>query len=160
MPNPRKGFGYYFSASFNKFPRKCLFCLERHCNALTPEANSCEQKIYFGIFILPVNIIQQFFLQLNMTIVKKQLEKKNYWRNIWIPTSSFNCYNICKDFFVLQYVCSTIYKTFLCAQGGSPLDCCLYYNTLLSLVGAWLGAFPIPLDWDRDWQVSVRLKQN
>jgi len=34
-----------------------------------------------------------------------------------------------------------------------PLDRCLYYNTILTLVGAWLGAFPIPLDWDRDWQV-------
>lgn len=34
-----------------------------------------------------------------------------------------------------------------------PLDRCLYYNTILTLVGAWVGAFPIPLDWDRDWQV-------
>uniref|UniRef100_A0A5S6R4A5 Phosphatidylinositol-glycan biosynthesis class F protein n=1 Tax=Trichuris muris TaxID=70415 RepID=A0A5S6R4A5_TRIMR len=24
--------------------------------------------------------------------------------------------------------------------------------TLGSLLGAWLGAFPIPLDWDRPWQ--------
>ncbi|XP_023341525.1 uncharacterized protein LOC111711407 [Eurytemora carolleeae] len=38
-------------------------------------------------------------------------------------------------------------------QRSPPLDTCLYYNTLFSLVGAWLGAFPIPLDWDRDWQV-------
>ena len=22
------------------------------------------------------------------------------------------------------------------------------------MTGAWLGAFPIPLDWDRPWQVS------
>merc|ERR1712142_1217987 len=38
-------------------------------------------------------------------------------------------------------------------QACSPLDTCLYYNTLITLVGAWFGAFPIPLDWDRDWQV-------
>jgi len=37
-------------------------------------------------------------------------------------------------------------------QTSSALDTFLYYNTLLSLVGAWLGAFPIPLDWDREWQ--------
>lgn len=24
--------------------------------------------------------------------------------------------------------------------------------TIFSIVGAWVGAFPIPLDWDRDWQ--------
>jgi len=39
------------------------------------------------------------------------------------------------------------------SQGLGPLDRCLYYKTLLSLAGAWVGAFPIPLDWDRDWQV-------
>lgn len=25
-------------------------------------------------------------------------------------------------------------------------------GTVGTLVGAWLGAIPIPLDWDRDWQ--------
>ena len=29
----------------------------------------------------------------------------------------------------------------------------LHYNALYSALGAWLGAFPLPLDWDRDWQV-------
>ena len=29
----------------------------------------------------------------------------------------------------------------------------LHCNALYSLVGAWLGATPLPLDWDRDWQV-------
>ena len=24
------------------------------------------------------------------------------------------------------------------------------------MLGAWLGAIPIPLDWDRDWQVSPK----
>lgn len=30
-----------------------------------------------------------------------------------------------------------------------------YFQCLIlcTLVGAWLGAFPIPLDWDRPWQV-------
>ncbi|KAM5292505.1 phosphatidylinositol-glycan biosynthesis class F protein [Ctenodactylus gundi] len=29
----------------------------------------------------------------------------------------------------------------------------LQITTASSLVGAWLGAFPIPLDWERPWQV-------
>ena len=29
----------------------------------------------------------------------------------------------------------------------------LHCNALYSLLGAWLGATPLPLDWDRDWQV-------
>lgn len=33
------------------------------------------------------------------------------------------------------------------------LDTALYLNSLLSLVGAWAGAVPIPLDWDTPWQV-------
>ena len=24
------------------------------------------------------------------------------------------------------------------------------------MLGGWLGAFPIPLDWDRPWQVSFK----
>lgn len=31
----------------------------------------------------------------------------------------------------------------------------LQITTMCSVVGAWLGAFPIPLDWDRPWQVAV-----
>jgi len=26
-------------------------------------------------------------------------------------------------------------------------------SIVFTLIGAWLGAFPIPLDWDRPWQV-------
>ena len=26
-------------------------------------------------------------------------------------------------------------------------------SIICTLLGAWLGAFPIPLDWDRPWQV-------
>ena len=29
----------------------------------------------------------------------------------------------------------------------------LHHNVLYTCVGAWLGAVPLPLDWDRDWQV-------
>lgn len=28
----------------------------------------------------------------------------------------------------------------------------LYGMSLGACVGAWLGAIPIPLDWDREWQ--------
>ena len=29
-----------------------------------------------------------------------------------------------------------------------------YWGGIGTVLGAWLGAVPIPLDWDRDWQVS------
>lgn len=42
----------------------------------------------------------------------------------------------------------------------SVWDTSLQITTGCSVIGAWLGAFPIPLDWDRPWQVSVmRLMQ-
>ena len=28
-------------------------------------------------------------------------------------------------------------------------------SAVWSIIGAWLSAFPIPLDWDRDWQVGT-----
>ncbi|NXP46779.1 PIGF protein, partial [Heliornis fulica] len=31
----------------------------------------------------------------------------------------------------------------------------LQITTLCTILGAWFGAFPIPLDWDRPWQVST-----
>lgn len=37
----------------------------------------------------------------------------------------------------------------------SVWDTSLQITTGCSVIGAWLGAFPIPLDWDRPWQVSV-----
>lgn len=30
----------------------------------------------------------------------------------------------------------------------------LQITTISSFVGSWLGAFPIPLDWERPWQVG------
>lgn len=30
----------------------------------------------------------------------------------------------------------------------------IYITSISSVVGAWLGAVPIPLDWDRPWQVQ------
>ncbi|XP_074845744.1 GPI ethanolamine phosphate transferase, stabilizing subunit [Carettochelys insculpta] len=32
-------------------------------------------------------------------------------------------------------------------------DNSLQITTMCSIVGAWIGAFPIPLDWDRPWQI-------
>lgn len=34
-----------------------------------------------------------------------------------------------------------------------PISHMLFINALGSILGSWLGAFPIPLDWDRPWQV-------
>nr|XP_033792654.1 phosphatidylinositol-glycan biosynthesis class F protein isoform X1 [Geotrypetes seraphini]XP_033792655.1 phosphatidylinositol-glycan biosynthesis class F protein isoform X1 [Geotrypetes seraphini] len=36
-------------------------------------------------------------------------------------------------------------------------DSSLQITTVCSIVGAWLGAFPIPLDWDRPWQSRIEL---
>lgn len=41
-------------------------------------------------------------------------------------------------------------------MGSKPihkLEVLLYQNLCLTIMGAWLGAFVIPLDWDRPWQV-------
>ncbi|XP_054945140.1 phosphatidylinositol-glycan biosynthesis class F protein isoform X1 [Physeter macrocephalus] len=35
----------------------------------------------------------------------------------------------------------------------------LQITTVSSFVGTWLGAFPIPLDWGRPWQVLVAARQ-
>ena len=32
----------------------------------------------------------------------------------------------------------------------------LQITTISSFTGAWLGAFPIPLDWERPWQVGFK----
>ncbi|KAK6182128.1 hypothetical protein SNE40_009883 [Patella caerulea] len=34
---------------------------------------------------------------------------------------------------------------------GGPLIC--YITSIMAVLGAWVGAFPIPLDWDRPWQI-------
>jgi len=44
----------------------------------------------------------------------------------------------------------------LSSVSSSPVDtslaATLLLNSLCALAGSWLGAFPIPLDWDRPWQ--------
>jgi GPI ethanolamine phosphate transferase 2/3 subunit F len=32
-----------------------------------------------------------------------------------------------------------------------------YWGGIGTILGAWLGAVPIPLDWDREWQVRCNL---
>lgn len=46
----------------------------------------------------------------------------------------------------------------LCLSGSRAMsvwDTCLQITVACTVVGAWVGAFPIPLDWDRPWQVSA-----
>lgn len=40
-------------------------------------------------------------------------------------------------------------------QNGAEIgsESIVFITSLCSIIGAWLGAFPIPLDWDRPWQV-------
>jgi len=35
------------------------------------------------------------------------------------------------------------------------IETAVFYTSVCSIVGAWLGAVPIPLDWDRPWQVGT-----
>jgi phosphatidylinositol glycan class F len=35
-----------------------------------------------------------------------------------------------------------------------------YWGALGTCIGAWLGAVPIPLDWDREWQVIFHSSKN
>jgi len=35
---------------------------------------------------------------------------------------------------------------------NSIYDTCCTIVVVFSIIGAWIGAFPIPLDWDRPWQ--------
>ena len=32
-----------------------------------------------------------------------------------------------------------------------------YWAAIGTVIGAWLGAVPIPLDWDREWQVFTEI---
>ncbi|WWC92410.1 uncharacterized protein L201_007367 [Kwoniella dendrophila CBS 6074] len=34
----------------------------------------------------------------------------------------------------------------------SPIERALVYPVIGTIIGAWCGAIPIPLDWDRPWQ--------
>ncbi len=45
-----------------------------------------------------------------------------------------------------------ITKTILGDCSLDPLGRLLYQNCWGAFAGAWIGAFPIPLDWDRPWQ--------
>lgn len=50
-----------------------------------------------------------------------------------------------------DYLFSCIYRADLGPESVIQI------SAVTSIVGAWIGAFPIPLDWDRDWQVVVAL---
>ncbi|GAB1599102.1 phosphatidylinositol-glycan biosynthesis class F protein-like [Argonauta hians] len=44
-------------------------------------------------------------------------------------------------------------KIFVENHPGDGCEQTAFILCICSIVGAWLGAFPIPLDWDRPWQV-------
>ncbi|XP_077988950.1 GPI ethanolamine phosphate transferase, stabilizing subunit-like [Glandiceps talaboti] len=44
------------------------------------------------------------------------------------------------------------FHLFLSNRPLSESETCLWQTTVATLAGAWFGAFPVPLDWDRPWQ--------
>ena len=38
-------------------------------------------------------------------------------------------------------------------QWRSGAEAAVFYPAVGAMIGAWAGAIPIPLDWDRPWQV-------
>jgi phosphatidylinositol glycan class F len=74
------------------------------------------------------------------------------------------CVGCCPQVLLTAYPCLLVLgpsPTALLAAWSSgpattcPLPATLYLNTVCSLAGAWLGAVPLPLDWDRPWQVGA-----
>jgi len=44
-------------------------------------------------------------------------------------------------------------RIFFSAWSDATPEAYFQCSIVFTLIGAWLGAFPIPLDWDRPWQV-------
>ncbi|XP_035228453.1 phosphatidylinositol-glycan biosynthesis class F protein-like isoform X2 [Stegodyphus dumicola] len=66
-------------------------------------------------------------------------------------------FSILKSIFILAV--SVIVYYIVCVLFGAPVFECdnlieihLQQLIICTIVGAWLGAIPIPLDWDRPWQ--------
>lgn len=69
------------------------------------------------------------------------------------------CASACWILQQLMYVPSMMYQ-FVLHRVSSIWENSLQMTTISSFVGAWLGALPIPLDWERPWQVGFSyLKQ-
>lgn len=49
--------------------------------------------------------------------------------------------------------CCSIFMYFSFRSVPCSLRDAVKIISLVTIAGAWVGAFPIPLDWDRDWQV-------
>jgi len=68
------------------------------------------------------------------------------------PDSSMCCVAVSKVFnvhLITIFLSSCVYSRNAMAEWG-----CLI-SSVSAVLGAWLGAFPIPLDWDRPWQVVL-----
>ncbi|XP_052768915.1 phosphatidylinositol-glycan biosynthesis class F protein-like [Mya arenaria] len=44
-------------------------------------------------------------------------------------------------------------KVFIFQSSDQCVETMVFYTSVCSVLGVWLGALPIPLDWDRPWQV-------
>lgn len=79
--------------------------------------------------------------------MKLQRQKIRYNTNIVFCLNKF----FPKCVTINDYLFSCIYRADLGPESVIQI------SAVTSIVGAWIGAFPIPLDWDRDWQVVVAL---
>uniref|UniRef100_A0A8C1VTS9 Phosphatidylinositol glycan anchor biosynthesis, class F n=1 Tax=Cyprinus carpio TaxID=7962 RepID=A0A8C1VTS9_CYPCA len=74
---------------------------------------------------------------------------------IVMPLFSYlsTCWFICLCLCILGPNVQAWIRVFSRDGAMSVWDTSLQITTGCSVIGAWLGAFPIPLDWDRPWQV-------
>lgn len=56
-------------------------------------------------------------------------------------------------YFFFSDSAGAVLRIFLDVKFDNTTESHLYAFTVWTVIGAWFGAFPIPLDWDRPWQI-------
>lgn len=81
------------------------------------------------------------------------------WVGVVIVTEQKTYVHLCYYLFSLQQLNYPSTPLMICIfvfyRVSSIWENSLQITTISSCMGAWLGAFPIPLDWERPWQVGL-----
>ncbi|KAG9123980.1 hypothetical protein FRC07_013305 [Ceratobasidium sp. 392] len=108
-------------------------------------ASICAFPIIFGLVMLfgaPLNshFIPTSFLALLMAIL-----------TVWTPAFTFGLPGISSTL-IDQERRQRWVDLFVEFSVRSPVDRAVVFPAVGSVIGCWLGALPMPLDWDRPWQ--------